>query len=199
MSGPTHEPLIRKTFQDYVSLSLSKFYPYPHPHPLALPPPTDTINNSYTRKSTPESGSRNCKKVIFDEIVYGMNHILNCRYEVSYDPNSYGGNFCNCVEKPEKVRTSTEFEPVTSRCWCDALTNWFLVLLSNLHHQQTSAPSTETMSVLTQHNQYLHASILFLWRKVILPSLEESILNPRWQALRIYILLKVNNRQTFFN
>ena len=32
--------------------------------------------------------------------------------------------FCNCVEKPEKFRTSTGFEPVTSRFRCDALTNW---------------------------------------------------------------------------
>ena len=31
--------------------------------------------------------------------------------------------FCNCVEKPEKFRTSTGFEPVTSRFRCDALTN----------------------------------------------------------------------------
>ena len=46
--------------------------------------------------------------------------------QVSYDPSSYKGNFSNCVEKPEKVRSSTGFEPVTSRCWCDALTNWFL-------------------------------------------------------------------------
>ena len=30
----------------------------------------------------------------------------------------------NCVEKPEKFRTSTGFEPVTSRFRCDALTNW---------------------------------------------------------------------------
>ena len=29
----------------------------------------------------------------------------------------------NCVDKPEKVRTSTGFEPVTSRYLCDALTN----------------------------------------------------------------------------
>ena len=31
--------------------------------------------------------------------------------QVSYDPRSYGRNFCNCIEKPEKVRTSTRFEP----------------------------------------------------------------------------------------
>ena len=29
-----------------------------------------------------------------------------------------------CVEKPENFRTSTGFEPVTSRFLCDALTNW---------------------------------------------------------------------------
>ena len=33
----------------------------------------------------------------------------------SYDPRSYERNFCNCVKKPEKFRTSTGFEPVTSR------------------------------------------------------------------------------------
>ena len=33
-------------------------------------------------------------------------------------------NLSNCVKKPETVRTSTGFEPVTSRYRCDALTNW---------------------------------------------------------------------------
>ena len=44
--------------------------------------------------------------------------------QVSYDPHSYGCNFCNCVKRSEKVRTSMRFEPVTLRFWCDALTNW---------------------------------------------------------------------------
>ena len=35
----------------------------------------------------------------------------------------YGRNFSDCVEKSEKIRTSTEFEPVTSRERCNALTN----------------------------------------------------------------------------
>ena len=33
-------------------------------------------------------------------------------------------NFSNCIEKPEKFRTSTGFEPMTSWFWCNALTNW---------------------------------------------------------------------------
>ena len=40
-----------------------------------------------------------------------------------YDHRSYERNLSNCVEKPEKVRTSTGFDPVTSRYRCDALTN----------------------------------------------------------------------------
>ena len=43
--------------------------------------------------------------------------------QVSHDHRSYERNLSNCVEKPEKVRTSTGFEPVTSRYRCDALTN----------------------------------------------------------------------------
>ena len=43
--------------------------------------------------------------------------------QVSYDHRSYERNLSNCVQKPEKVRTSTGFEPVTSRYRCDALTN----------------------------------------------------------------------------
>ena len=43
--------------------------------------------------------------------------------QVSYDHRSYERNLSNCVEKPEKVRTSTGFEAVTSRYRCDALTN----------------------------------------------------------------------------
>ena len=38
-----------------------------------------------------------------------------------YEAMRYEGNFYNCVEKPEKFRTSTGFEPVTSRLRCDAL------------------------------------------------------------------------------
>ena len=40
----------------------------------------------------------------------------------SYDLRSYERNFYNCVEKPEKFRTSMGFEPVTSLFRCDA--NW---------------------------------------------------------------------------
>ena len=43
--------------------------------------------------------------------------------KVSHDHRSYERSFSNCVEKPERVRTSTGFEPVTSRYRCDALTN----------------------------------------------------------------------------
>ena len=52
-----------------------------------------------------------------------MNSII---YEIkwSYDLRSCERNICNCLEKPEKFRTSTGFEPVTSRYRCDALTNW---------------------------------------------------------------------------
>ena len=60
-------------------------------------------------------------------MIYKMNHtsILNCGYEIkcSHDPCSYERNFSNCVEKPEKFRTSTRFEPMILWCWCDALTN----------------------------------------------------------------------------
>ena len=35
-----------------------------------------------------------------------------------YELRSYERNFYNCVEKPEKFRTSTGFEPVTSRFRC---------------------------------------------------------------------------------
>ena len=44
--------------------------------------------------------------------------------QVSHDHRSDECNLSNCVEKPEKVRTSTGFEPVTSQYQCGALTNW---------------------------------------------------------------------------
>ena len=49
-----------------------------------------------------------------------------------YDPRSYGRTFSNCAEKHEKFRTSTGFEPVTSRYRCDALTNWAMKPLKPL-------------------------------------------------------------------
>ena len=43
--------------------------------------------------------------------------------QVSYDHRSCERNLSNCVYKLKKVATSTGFQPVTSRCRCDALTN----------------------------------------------------------------------------
>ena len=64
--------------------------------------------------------------VLLCEVIYEMFHILNCGFwnQVSYDHRSYEHNSSNCVWKPEKVRTSTGFEPVTSWYQCDALINW---------------------------------------------------------------------------
>ena len=41
--------------------------------------------------------------------------------QISYDPHSHECNFSNCVRRPEKFRSSTGLEPVTSRYRCDAL------------------------------------------------------------------------------
>ena len=41
----------------------------------------------------------------------------------NYDPHSYERNSSNCVKTPEEFWTSTEFEPVTLRCWCNTLSN----------------------------------------------------------------------------
>ena len=49
--------------------------------------------------------------------------MIELKNQVSYDHRSYECNLDNCVLKPEKVRTSTGFEPVTSRYRCDALTS----------------------------------------------------------------------------
>lgn len=45
-------------------------------------------------------------KGLMDEMIYEINHILNYRYGIkwSYDPHSH--NFSNCIEKPDKFRTS---------------------------------------------------------------------------------------------
>ena len=43
--------------------------------------------------------------------------------EVSHGHRSYERNLSNCVQKPEKERTSTGFELVTSRYRCDTLLN----------------------------------------------------------------------------
>ena len=50
------------------------------------------------------------KLYIIDEIIYEIYHILNCRCESnSYDPRSYEHN---CIQMPEKFRTSMGFEPL---------------------------------------------------------------------------------------
>ena len=41
---------------------------------------------------------------------------------------SHECNFSYCIEEPEKFSTSTEFEPMTLQCQCDALNNWAMKL-----------------------------------------------------------------------
>ena len=80
---------------------------------------------------------------------------MNCGYEIkwSYDPRSYERNFCNCVKKPEKFRTLTGFEPVTSRYRCDALTNWTMkpLMLGNGHLWVPGNVPVRNESTMTYH------------------------------------------------
>ena len=68
------------------------------------------------------------------------------------------GIFCNCAEKPAKVGTSTEFEPVTSRFRCDALNQlsyiWFVsYIISTLIH---SSREHGNPHMTTSQRQWLH-------------------------------------------
>ena len=56
-------------------------------------------------------------------VIQNVNGRESCHIESPFNNNNNELNFCNCVEKPEKFRTSTGFEPVISRYRCDALTN----------------------------------------------------------------------------
>ena len=58
--------------------------------------------------------------------------------QVSHDHRSCERNLSNCEQKPEKVRTSTGFEPVTSRYRCDALTNWMFQYMKHFIYHFTS-------------------------------------------------------------
>ena len=67
------------------------------------------------------------------------------------------GIFCNC-EKPAKVGTLTEFEPVTSRFQCDALNQlsyiWFVsYIISTLIH---SSREHENPHMASSQRQWLH-------------------------------------------
>ena len=52
-----------------------------------------------------------CPKNYYVNIVYVIKSAAYRVFKWSYDLRSYESNFCNCVEKPEKFRTSTGFEP----------------------------------------------------------------------------------------
>ena len=66
--------------------------------------------------------------IILEWIIYERNHInieLWIWNQVKlWSLQLYECNFGNCLEKPDKFRTSTGFEPMTLRCQCDALNNW---------------------------------------------------------------------------
>ena len=59
-----------------------------------------------------------------DAVIFNMNNeCINLFKENEKNDRCIERNSCNCVKKPEKkkFRTSTGFEPVTSRYRCDAL------------------------------------------------------------------------------
>ena len=57
--------------------------------------------------------------------IWNVSYIgLRISNQVSYDHRRGERNLSNCGGRPEKVRTSTRFEAVTSRYRCHALTNW---------------------------------------------------------------------------
>ena len=80
--------------------------------------------------------SERCKYVFTSTInhTFLTNRNGNFVFLSSCDARSYERNLCNCVRKPENFRSSTGFEPVTSRYRCDALTElwnhwrWELVI-----------------------------------------------------------------------
>ena len=50
-----------------------------------------------------------------------LKSFAKCKFhQMKNDPRS----LCNCIKSLKKFRTSMGFEPVTSRYWCDSLTNW---------------------------------------------------------------------------
>ena len=56
----------------------------------------------------------NCNKNV--TLKYNLRYIaITPCCQVSHDHRSFERNLSNCEQKPEKVRTSTGFEPVTSR------------------------------------------------------------------------------------
>ena len=68
---------------------------------------------------------------------------MSCGYEIksSYDPCSYERNFCNCVKKPEKFRTSTGFATQSQDTFS---VNWILKLtFAKLTVVQTSLSLTK--------------------------------------------------------
>ena len=71
----------------------------------------------FWRKTDGSESVRNKDK--FSRWLLEYNNVLN---QVSHDHRSFERNLSNCEQKPEKVRTSTGFKPVTSRYRCDALT-----------------------------------------------------------------------------
>ena len=67
-----------------------------------------------------------CSEIYSSEMVW---YFIGVPYhkqniQVSYGRRRYERNLSTWLYKPEKVRTSTGFEPVTSRYRCDALTKW---------------------------------------------------------------------------
>ena len=67
--------------------------------------------------------------------------------QVSHDHRSFERNLSNCEQKPEKVRTSTGFEPVTSRYRCNTLIPvqccniMRFMVLHNRHHKVSQSVS----------------------------------------------------------
>ena len=75
--------------------------------------------------SWPFVGSKEPVRNECEVIIWNISNIqLRMWNQGSYDPRSYESNLCNCLYRSlHKVRPLTEFERMTSRQRCNALTN----------------------------------------------------------------------------
>ena len=102
-----------------------------------------------------------------DELLKIVDWLTANKLKRSYDLRSYESNFCNCIEKPEKFRTSTGFKPVTSRFRCDALhrnrlfimpiTMLYFKLYSVLMFDVYNNTALHNISHLFIHTQQIHS------------------------------------------
>ena len=131
-------------------------------------------------------------------MIYEINHIWTAEMKRKWrNDRRSERNLCNCIKKPEKkFRTSTGFEPVTSRYRCDALP---AELWSHWRWEQVNCGFIISLTLISFTGTYEPTiDLLIIIITIIMLTIEEDYSLDRHSETHAKVVMKLFEAASWF-